>query len=74
MALRTPATPTETLAIEDREVLIGNPHKVLFPQAGYTKLDVARYYDEVADWMVPHVAGRPLTAPPPDAPEWPATR
>jgi DNA ligase D-like protein (predicted polymerase) len=26
-----------------------------------TKLDVARYYDAIGSWIVPHVAGRPLT-------------
>jgi len=61
MALRTPATPTETLAIEDREVLIGNPHKVLFPQAGYTKLDVARYFVAVAPGALRGSGGRPNT-------------
>jgi bifunctional non-homologous end joining protein LigD len=28
---------------------------------GITKLELARYYDSVADWMLPHVTGRPLT-------------
>jgi len=26
-----------------------------------TKIDLARYYDAIAEWVVPHVAGRPLT-------------
>jgi bifunctional non-homologous end joining protein LigD len=29
--------------------------------AGLTKLELARYYDAVAPWMLPHVARRPLT-------------
>lgn len=33
----------------------------MYPGAGITKLDVAWYYEAVADWIVPHVAGRPLT-------------
>ena len=32
-----------------RDVAISNPGKVLFPQAGHTKLDLARYYLAVAD-------------------------
>ncbi len=40
---------------------ISHPERVLFPAAGATKLDLARYYESVADWIVPHVADRPLT-------------
>jgi bifunctional non-homologous end joining protein LigD len=28
---------------------------------GLTKLEMARYYDDVASWMLPHLARRPLT-------------
>jgi bifunctional non-homologous end joining protein LigD len=38
---------------------ISRPDKPLFPE-GTTKLDLARYYDRVAEVMVAHVAGRPL--------------
>ncbi|MEN6451015.1 MAG: DNA ligase D [Thermoguttaceae bacterium] len=38
-----------------------NPGKVLYAGQGITKLDLAHYYAAVADWMLPHVAGRPLT-------------
>ena len=37
-------TPAEWLTVAGREVAISNPGKVLFPEAGYTKLDLARYY------------------------------
>ena len=40
---------------------ISHPERVLFPDAGATKLDLARYYEAVARWIVPHVADRPLT-------------
>jgi bifunctional non-homologous end joining protein LigD len=49
----------ELLRIADREVSISNPHKVLFPEAGYTKLDVARYYLAVADGALRGAGGRP---------------
>jgi bifunctional non-homologous end joining protein LigD len=42
-------------------VAISNPERVVYPDGRITKLAVARYYDAVADWIVPHVAGRPLT-------------
>ncbi len=35
--------------------------RVLYPDVGVTKLDLARYYESIADWIVPHVQGRPLT-------------
>ena len=37
-------TDREILTVAGREITISNPGKVLFPQAGYTKLDLARYY------------------------------
>jgi bifunctional non-homologous end joining protein LigD len=40
---------------------ISSPDKRLFPADGITKLDVARYYEDVAEWMVPHVRDRPLS-------------
>ena len=43
-----------------REVVITNPDKVFFPRAGYTKLDVARYYAAVAEGALRGIAGRPI--------------
>jgi bifunctional non-homologous end joining protein LigD len=42
-------------------VRVTHPDRRLFPQVGATKLDLVRYYDAVADWILPHLAGRPLT-------------
>jgi bifunctional non-homologous end joining protein LigD len=39
----------ELIVVGEREVAVSNPHKVLFPLAGYTKLDLVRYYLAVAD-------------------------
>jgi bifunctional non-homologous end joining protein LigD len=41
-------------------ITISHPDKVLYPEAGYTKRDVAEYYELVAEWMLPHIADRPL--------------
>jgi bifunctional non-homologous end joining protein LigD len=49
----------EILAIDGREVSISNPSKVLFPEAGYTKLDLVRYYLAVADGALRGAGGRP---------------
>ena len=40
---------------------ISNADRVVYPDPPITKLDVARYYERVADWILPHLAGRPLT-------------
>src|SRR3954451_1527034 len=50
---------TETLIVGGREISISNPRKVLFPQAGYTKLDLARYYLAVADGALRAAGHRP---------------
>ena len=56
-------TRTSTTAGSDSVagITISNPDRVVFPDPPLTKMDVARYFETVADWMVPHVAGRPLT-------------
>src|SRR5215210_6434995 len=42
-------------------VRISHPERVVYPELGITKLDVARYHETIGEWIVPHVAGRPLT-------------
>ncbi len=54
------ATRAEVLRINGRDVTVTNPDKVYFPRAGYTKLDLVRYYLAVADGAVRGVAGRPM--------------
>jgi bifunctional non-homologous end joining protein LigD len=49
----------EILTAAGREVPISNPRKVLFPEAGYTKLDLARYYLAVADGALRGAGDRP---------------
>jgi DNA ligase D-like protein (predicted polymerase)/DNA ligase D-like protein (predicted ligase)/DNA ligase D-like protein (predicted 3'-phosphoesterase) len=42
-------------------VKLTNPDKVLYPATGTTKAEVFEYYVAIADAMVPHIAGRPVT-------------
>ena len=42
-------------------VAISHPDRVVFPDPGMTKLDVAEYYEAVAGLMVPYLAQRALT-------------
>jgi bifunctional non-homologous end joining protein LigD len=53
------AANANTLRVDDRDVVITNPGKVLFPQAGYTKLDVVNYYLAVADGALRGSGDRP---------------
>jgi bifunctional non-homologous end joining protein LigD len=41
--------------------LITHPEKVLFPDDGITKGELAAYYEAIAPVMVPHIHGRPVT-------------
>ena len=42
-------------------VSISNPERVVDPQSGLTKLDLVRYYQAVADRILPHLSGRPVS-------------
>ena len=53
------AIDRERVLAGDQEVTISNPHKVLFPQAGHTKLDLVRYYLAVADGALRAAGARP---------------
>src|SRR5690606_17681225 len=50
----------EVLEIAGREVTITNPGKQVFPERGHTKLDLVRYYLDVAEGALRGVAGRPM--------------
>lgn len=41
--------------------MITHPEKVLFPDDGITKGELASYYEAIAPLMVPHISGRPVT-------------
>src|SRR6201997_1934141 len=48
------------LELGGREVVITNPDKPFFPQAGHTKLDLVKYYAAVAEGALRGIAGRPI--------------
>lgn len=64
---KTPEECTRDVPIEEHDgkpvvagIAISHSERVLDP-TGVTKLALAKYYDAVADKMLPHVRGRPLT-------------
>ncbi|MCP9207692.1 non-homologous end-joining DNA ligase [Streptomyces sp. HD1123-B1] len=52
---------TVELTVGERTVRLSNPGKVYFPQRGYTKLDLARYYLAVGDGVLRALRDRPTT-------------
>jgi bifunctional non-homologous end joining protein LigD len=67
---RSPATPQRhdtlrargaTAASTATGIKLTNPERVLYPDQGLTKRELAEYYTSIADWVLPHVVDRPLT-------------
>jgi DNA ligase D len=46
--------------VAGQDVPVTNPEKVFFPQDGWTKGDLVRYYVDVAEQALPHVRARPF--------------
>jgi bifunctional non-homologous end joining protein LigD len=59
--LLSPEKTEAVLTIESRQLKFTNLKKVFYPADGYTKRDLINFYDGVADLLVPHLQGRPLS-------------
>ncbi len=59
--VRTRKGPRGDRRITVGGVSISNPDRVVYEELGLTKLELARYYEDIAPWMLPHVSRRPLT-------------
>jgi bifunctional non-homologous end joining protein LigD len=42
-------------------VAITHPNRVVYPAQSITKLALARYYESIAEWILPHIRGRPTS-------------
>jgi bifunctional non-homologous end joining protein LigD len=42
-------------------IKVSHPERVIDASSGITKLELVRYYESVADWMLPHLKGRPCS-------------
>lgn len=61
-ASSVPASPARNRGTAELAgVAISNADKILYPKGGFTKLDLAQYYEKVAPRMLPELRGRPLT-------------
>lgn len=49
-----------TVAVGGRNVDVSNAEKVLYPEDGITKADLAKYYKQIAKHMLPHLKDRPI--------------
>ena len=61
MAMTTKSAAGKTVDPTFAGITLSNPGKVYYPDIGLTKLDVARYYEIVAPFMLPYVANRPIS-------------
>lgn len=50
---------TKSSPVND-DVRLTSPDKILFPEEKLTKADLANYYRQAAEWMLPHLIDRPL--------------
>jgi bifunctional non-homologous end joining protein LigD len=59
------AAPKVTVApkgsVELGGVRLTHPERILYPAAKITKVDLAHFYEEIGEWLLPHIAGRPLS-------------
>jgi bifunctional non-homologous end joining protein LigD len=53
--------PELELRVGRRRVRVTHPERILFPGDGVTKGDLAEYYVEIGDAIVPHLRDRPFT-------------
>jgi bifunctional non-homologous end joining protein LigD len=51
-----PRTPSDREAIH-----LTHPERILWEEAGITKQGLADFYADIVDWILPHIAGRPLS-------------
>ena len=42
-------------------IKVSHPERVIDASTGISKLELVRYYESVADWMLPHLKGRPCS-------------
>ena len=59
MSRTQPATRSSAPTVAG--VRISHPDRLIYRDEGISKVQFARYYESVGEWILPHVKGRPLT-------------
>jgi bifunctional non-homologous end joining protein LigD len=52
---------TNVVVVDDRSIKVTHPDKVIYPADNLTKVAVIAYYVHLAERMLPHLRGRPIT-------------
>jgi bifunctional non-homologous end joining protein LigD len=53
--------PDKKITVDNQTIHLSSLEKVLFPGEGITKGDLIDYYQRIAEVMLPHIAGRPIS-------------
>jgi len=63
VAAPLPPTARPATSQDDRiaGIKLTHPDRILYPEQGITKRELALYYEQIADWILPHLEGRALT-------------
>ena len=48
-------------AVRKTTVKVTNPERIIDPSTGFKKVDLVRYYESIADFILPHLRGRPAS-------------
>lgn len=66
IAREQPRPPPQPAGAKDTassqvSVKVTNPERVIDPSTGFKKVDLVRYYETIAEWMLPHLRDRPVS-------------
>jgi bifunctional non-homologous end joining protein LigD len=53
--------PSQSQLSRQLPLKLTHPDRVLYPDTGLTKLGLANFYAEIAEWILPHLVDRPLS-------------
>jgi bifunctional non-homologous end joining protein LigD len=42
-------------------ISVSHPDRLIYPDLSLSKVQLARYYEDIGEWILPHIRGRPLT-------------
>lgn len=50
-----------TISVNEHQIPVKNLDKIFWPDSGYTKADIMKYYASVWTYLAPHLKGRPVS-------------